>query len=68
VFFNNGINNYPKAPQQAQMHSGVAQAYFAKNEVSKSIGSIKRAIEIASDTSASELQAYKNQLLEYQND
>lgn len=65
-YFNHGINKYPQAKEQAQMYSGIAKAYFMKNEVNKAITHIKKAIIITDDLSDSGLKHYQSQLLKYQ--
>lgn len=62
-YFNTGIFNYAESDFLAEMHFGLGNAYFGKNNNNDAISNYKMAVKIAKKNSDMNLESYKEQLL-----
>ena len=65
-FLEAGIVQYPQANEQAEMHSAMAQIYFAQKNNKQAIITINKAIALAVKNEDSQLEKYQQQLITYQ--
>ena len=61
-FFNRGITEYPDERYLAQMHHGLGNAYLGKGESKNAKKNLKKAVEIAKDSSDDKLEYYEEEL------
>lgn len=58
-YFTRGIEKYPDDKFMAKMHAGLGKSYQLKNDKSKAISSLKKAIKLAKISNDSQLEDYQ---------